>query len=74
MVERLDHPTVGAVSVVGIPFQMFGTPPSIRRPPPLLGQHSREVLVDDVGLDVDRFNQLVAAGTTTIVESQPEDT
>lgn len=74
MVEHLDHPTIGDVQVVGIPFQMFGTPPSVRRPPPLLGQHSRELLVDDMGLDADRFNQLVAAGTTTTIDLHLEDT
>lgn len=65
MVDHVVHPTAGDIAMIGIPFQMFGTPPSVRRPPPLLGQHSREILVDDLGLDTDRFDQMIADGTTT---------
>lgn len=65
MVSEVEHPTSGTVSVVGIPFKMFGTPPSIRLPPPLLGQHSLEVLVDELGLEQEEIDQLVSAGITT---------
>jgi succinate--hydroxymethylglutarate CoA-transferase len=66
MVERVDHPTAGTIPLVGIPFQMFGTPASVRRPPPTLGQHSREILVDELALDDDEVAALVAAGVTTL--------
>jgi succinate--hydroxymethylglutarate CoA-transferase len=69
MVAEVDHPTVGAVPIVGIPFQMFGTPASIRRPPPTIGQHSREVLDELPGLDADDIEQLLRAGVTTIPPS-----
>jgi len=46
--------------MVGIPFRMNGTPPSIRRPPPLLGQHTEEVLGGELGLSASRIAQLRA--------------
>jgi succinate---hydroxymethylglutarate CoA-transferase len=44
MVQEIDHPTCGKLAVVGPPIKFSRTPCSIRLPPPLLGQHSREVL------------------------------
>jgi succinate--hydroxymethylglutarate CoA-transferase len=66
MVATVDHPTSGEVPLVGIPFKMFGTPPSIRLPPPTLGEHSREVLIDELGMDEAQIDRLVAAGITTM--------
>ena len=69
MVADIDHDEVGSVPMVGIPFQMFGTPPSIRRPPPVLGQHSHEVLVGELGLEENAFAALLGAGLTTTPDS-----
>lgn len=44
MIETVDHPVEGTVRTLGFPFKMSGTPPMVRRPPPLLGQHTSEVL------------------------------
>jgi len=44
LIESLDHPTAGAIKVVGPPYRFSETPPSVRLPPPLLGQHTDEVL------------------------------
>jgi formyl-CoA transferase len=43
MVESVAHPTIGELRLVGIPFKFSATPASIRRPPPLLGEHTAEV-------------------------------
>ncbi|HEY1015788.1 MAG TPA: CoA transferase [Herpetosiphonaceae bacterium] len=43
MVVTVAHPTIGDLKLVGIPFKFSDTPASIRRPPPLLGEHSAEV-------------------------------
>ena len=44
LIEALDHPTAGAIKVVGPPYRLSETPPAVRLPPPLLGQHTDEVL------------------------------
>jgi crotonobetainyl-CoA:carnitine CoA-transferase CaiB-like acyl-CoA transferase len=40
----LDHPLLGAVDQVGIPFELGATPASIRTPPPLLGEQTDAIL------------------------------
>ncbi len=67
MVAQVGHPDIAELRLPGIPFQMFGTPPSIRRPPPRLGQHTREVL-EELQLDETQIAALVAAGTITTEE------
>ncbi len=44
MVENVEHPTIGQIRVTGVPFKLAETPASVRSAPPLLGQHSDEVL------------------------------
>jgi crotonobetainyl-CoA:carnitine CoA-transferase CaiB-like acyl-CoA transferase len=42
----LEHPTLGPVDQVGIPFELSATPAAIRLPPPTLGEHSDEILAE----------------------------
>ncbi|MBI3522401.1 MAG: CoA transferase [Chloroflexi bacterium] len=44
LVVEVDHPVAGRVRAPGIPVGMSDTPPSVRLAPPLLGQHTNEVL------------------------------
>jgi crotonobetainyl-CoA:carnitine CoA-transferase CaiB-like acyl-CoA transferase/sulfur carrier protein ThiS len=44
LIAEVDHPTAGRVRAPGIPVRMDGTPPSVRTHPPLLGEHTDEVL------------------------------
>ena len=60
MVETIEHPAVGALRLLGIPFKLGGTPASVRRPPPTLGQHTDEVLRDELGLTAERIGELRA--------------
>ena len=46
MVLEMRHPDVGAIKTVGIPVKLEGTPGSVRRAPPRLGEHTREVLAE----------------------------
>ena len=50
MVETVPHPTIGELKMLGIPFKLSDTPAAVRRPPPLLGEHTDEVL-GELGLD-----------------------
>jgi crotonobetainyl-CoA:carnitine CoA-transferase CaiB-like acyl-CoA transferase len=51
MVETVEHPTIGALKMLGIPFKFSDTACSVRRAPPTLGQHTDEVLSQELGLD-----------------------
>jgi formyl-CoA transferase len=44
LIAEVDHPTAGRVKAPGIPVRLSGTPPSVRRHPPELGEHTDEVL------------------------------
>ncbi len=41
---EMEHPEAGTVYALGIPVKLSATPGSIRRPAPLLGQHTDEIL------------------------------
>jgi succinate--hydroxymethylglutarate CoA-transferase len=62
MIETVEHPAAGALRLIGTPFKFGGTPTSVRRAPPLLGQHTEEVLRDELGLDGARIAELRGAG------------
>jgi len=51
MIETIEHSTVGALKMLGIPFKFSHTACSVRRPPPTLGQHNDEILAGELGLD-----------------------
>jgi succinate---hydroxymethylglutarate CoA-transferase len=51
MIENVQHPTIGDLNLVGMPYKFSGTPASVRRPPPTLSQHTEEILRDELGLD-----------------------
>ena len=44
LIQTYAHPRAGEVKVVGPAIGMDETPPSIRRPAPMVGEHTREVL------------------------------
>lgn len=50
MVQTIDHPACGPIKVISPPVKYSKADPSIRSPPPLLGEHTREVLRNLVGL------------------------
>jgi crotonobetainyl-CoA:carnitine CoA-transferase CaiB-like acyl-CoA transferase len=44
MLVKMNHPTIGELPLVGSPLKMSGTPVQYRLPPPLMGQHTAEIL------------------------------
>jgi crotonobetainyl-CoA:carnitine CoA-transferase CaiB-like acyl-CoA transferase len=57
------HAEAGSVDLIASPLaQMSASPATIRRPPPLLGEHNGEVLQDLLGYSAERLEDLAAAG------------
>jgi len=46
MAVDVEHPALGTTTQVGLPFELSATPASIRTAPPLLGEHSDEILTE----------------------------
>ncbi len=62
MVTLVEHPRLGALPLLGVPFSLSATPASVRRPPPLVGEHTDEILVGELGLGTDEIDALRQAG------------
>lgn len=45
----IEHPTAGLINLLGFPYKMSQTPAELHRPPPLLGEHTEEVLIELLG-------------------------
>ena len=46
MVVAVDHPAAGRHRTLGTPVKLSDTPGSIRRPAPMLGEHTEEILAE----------------------------
>jgi len=44
LIRQVAHPTLGDVTLAAPPYRLGGNAVPIRRPPPLLGQHTEEIL------------------------------
>jgi crotonobetainyl-CoA:carnitine CoA-transferase CaiB-like acyl-CoA transferase len=68
MIERVDHPTAGALRVLGLPIKLSDTPGAVDSPPPRLGEHTAAVLGDVLGLSADTVNRLHRDGAVAVAE------
>ena len=57
-VIHTDHPTAGNIPLVASPLNILTDPPTVRYPPPLLGQHTEEILRDLLNLSSDDIKHL----------------
>ena len=59
----MDHPTIGKIQVIGSALQHLSrTPAAPSTPPPLLGEHTREVLGEALGIPEDEIAELFESG------------
>lgn len=65
MVRALPHPQAGQAHLLSPPWRLDGERPAIRSRPPVLGEQSREVLADWLGLSGEEIAALAAAGVTS---------
>ena len=62
MVAEIPHPTIGLLRLAGIPIKYSSTPGAIRRPPPLLGEHTDEILAKVLAYSADQVDALKQEG------------
>ena len=59
---ELPHPLAGSVPQVASPIRLSATPVQYRNAPPLLGEHTEQVLQQWLGLSLEQIEQLRQAG------------
>lgn len=62
MVTSVEHGSLGNINILRGPFRVDGEPVPVRRPAPLLGEHSREILIQ-FGLSEPEIDQLISDET-----------
>jgi succinate--hydroxymethylglutarate CoA-transferase len=62
MIQEVRHPTIGTLRLAGVPIKYSETPGRVRLAPPLLGQHTDEILASVLGYSPDRIEELRRKG------------
>jgi crotonobetainyl-CoA:carnitine CoA-transferase CaiB-like acyl-CoA transferase len=62
MVVTLEHPKAGQMRVTGVPIKLSDTPGAVDTPPPLLGEHTSQVLTDWLQISAAEIETLRHAG------------
>lgn len=58
MIVTTHHPVAGDIEMAGVPIKLSDTPGDVERPAPMLGQHTRELLKEFLGLDDQKIDAL----------------
>lgn len=61
---EIDHPIEGKVPNIGFAVKLMGTPQAVTRHPPLLGEHTQELL-QELGIDGENLKALEDGGAFT---------
>jgi crotonobetainyl-CoA:carnitine CoA-transferase CaiB-like acyl-CoA transferase len=65
LVAEVEQPGYGRARMLAFPVRASATPAAIRRPAPLLGEHTAEVL-GEIGIAADEIARLAAAGAIAL--------
>ena len=60
--QEMDHPEAGAFRYPGPPYRLSASPVRMVRAAPTLGQHTREILCDELNLAASEYSSLKRAG------------
>lgn len=61
MIVEVEHSQVGIVKTLGLPVKFSDTPGGVRHGAPVLGEHTREILLE-AGYSVDEVKNLIEVG------------
>ena len=62
--QLVDHPEVGPSWLAGGPWRLSGPLDTTLRPSPCLGEHTQQVLAEELGVTAEEYEALVAAGVS----------
>lgn len=65
IIVEWEHPKAGRVRGIGIPVKFSETPGEIRRPAPLMGQHTVEILKEFAGYSDEEIRELQSQGVVS---------
>jgi formyl-CoA transferase/CoA:oxalate CoA-transferase len=65
MVQSVHHPKLGSIPQLAPPIMMSDTPGAIRRPPPMFGEHTSEILAE-AGFSASEIGRFADAGVVRI--------
>jgi crotonobetainyl-CoA:carnitine CoA-transferase CaiB-like acyl-CoA transferase len=68
--QEYEHPTEGRLRTMAVPSEWSESKLPPLRPPPLLGEHSRQLLAE-CGYSDDEIDELIRAGTTQVPGDKP---
>lgn len=61
MIVSTEHPVLGRLDVTGVPIRFYGTPCSVKKHPPMQGEHTRELLLE-LGYSTGDIDALITKG------------
>ncbi|PQE21124.1 transferase family III protein [Rutstroemia sp. NJR-2017a WRK4] len=73
MIKEMDHEYCGPIKMVNTPVKYSESKPSIRSVPPMLGQHTDEILRDVLGMDDTEIKALKAEGAVAYGILRPSE-
>lgn len=62
MVVEMEHGGCGRIRMVNTPVKYSETQPAVRTPPPMLGEHTEEVLREHLGIGIEEIGRLREQG------------
>jgi len=66
MVVAVEHPIAGLIHLLGVPYKFSQTSCLVEKRPPLLGEHTREVLISILGMPEAEIETLERDGTISL--------
>ena len=70
VLQEAAHGRIPGYRAVGVPFELAGERPAARRAPPLVGEHTAEVLAE-LGYTPERIHELEARGVVRTARNAP---
>jgi crotonobetainyl-CoA:carnitine CoA-transferase CaiB-like acyl-CoA transferase len=61
-IVEVEHPSVGKVHVLASPYHLSEASTAVRRPPPMLGEHTAEILREVLGVETGTYAELQTQG------------